>query len=213
METRIKEIIARCEGSILDFGCVQHSLESIKSDSWLHGKLAENFSNVVGVDILREEVQELEKKGYTVICANAENFELNEKFDTIVAGELIEHLSNPGNFLDCCRNHLKHDGKLILTTPNSFWVEYAVRKIFGKLYINPEHTAWYDDVVLPQLAERHSLDVVEVNYIIEMYEPGTITGFIWHKIIYPILLTILPKGLTACYLLFVLKKSIDPEEL
>ena len=34
METRIKEIIKRCEGSILDLGCVQHSL---KRSNLIHG--------------------------------------------------------------------------------------------------------------------------------------------------------------------------------
>lgn len=212
MDIRIKEILQRCEGSILDIGCVQHTLECVKNDSWLHGNLTEIFNDVVGIDLLKEEVKILNKMGYNVIYANAEKFVLDEKFNTIVAGELIEHLSNPGNFLDSCYNHLNENGKLILTTPNSFWIEHPVRKMFGKLHINPQHTAWYDDVVLPQLAERHQFTVVEVKYIIERYKPSTIKGFFWHKMIYPILLITLPASLTAYNLLFVLKKSIDLAE-
>lgn len=212
MKPRVKEIIERCNGSILDLGCVQHTLKGIESDSWLHGKLTERFSYVIGIDILKEEVLELKKREYNVICADVENFKLNENFDTIVAGELIEHLSNPGNFLDSCHNHLKKDGKLILTTPNSFWIENTIRKIFGKLHINIEHTAWYDDIVLTQLAERHRFEVIEIKYIIERFNPSSITGYIWHKIIYPILLIMLPKGFTSRYLLFVLKKSMNSDE-
>ena len=210
MERRIKEIIARCEGTILDIGCVHHSLENIKSDSWLHGKLTENFSTVMGLDFLKEEIQELKKIGYNVEYGNAENFELNEKFDTIVAGELIEHLSNPGKFLDCCRNHLKDNGKLILTTPNPYWIEYTVRRLFKKLYVNPEHTTLYDEIVLSHLAERHNFEVVEVKYIVERYNPSSIAGFFWHKIIYPLLLKLLPRELSHNDILFVLKKSSRP---
>ena len=208
MERRIKEIIARCEGAILDIGCVQHTLENIKSVSRLHGRLAERFNDVVGIDYLKKEIQELKKMGYNVKYGDAENFELNEKFDTIVAGELIEHLSNPGKFLDCCRKHLKDNGKLILTTPNPYWVEYTVRRLFKKLYVNPEHTALYDEVVLTHLAEKHGFEVVEVKYIVERYNPSSVAGFFWHKIVYPLLLKLLPKELSHDDILFVLKKNI-----
>jgi len=207
MERRIKEIIARCRGSILDIGCVQHTLKNIKSDSWLHGRLAERFNDVVGIDYLEEEIQELKKLGYNVKYGDAENFELNEKFDTIVAGELIEHLSNPGKFLDCCRKHLKDNGKLILTTPNPYWVEYIVRRLFKKLYVNPEHTALYDEDLISHLAERHHFNVIEVKYIIERFKASTLKGFIWHKIVFSILLRFLPEEFTANRLLLVLKKK------
>jgi len=207
MEMRIKEIVERCEGSILDIGCVQHTLERVKSDSWLHGALAERFNEVMGIDILQEEIKKLQKMGYNVRYGNAENFELNEKFNTIVAGELIEHLSNPGKFLDCCRKHLKDDEKLILTTPNPHWIEYTVRRLFKKLYVNPEHTALYDEDLITHLAERHHFKVIEVKYIIERSKTSTLKGFIWHKIVFPILSRFLPEEFTANRLLFVIEEG------
>ena len=41
-----------------------------------------------------------------------------EKFDAIVATEIIEHIENPRNFVRQCRSLLKPKGKLFLTTPN-----------------------------------------------------------------------------------------------
>ena len=98
MDKKRIEIIARCEGnSILDIGSVATQLESLKrnieNNLWLHAELAKRFNKVVGIDILKKEIQELRRMGYDVRYGNAEDFELNEKFDTIVAGELIEHLS------------------------------------------------------------------------------------------------------------------------
>lgn len=49
---------------------------------------------------------------------------LNKKFDTIIAGEIIEHLENPSYFLRFCFNHLKKGGRLILTTPNAIGLQY-----------------------------------------------------------------------------------------
>jgi len=211
---RIEEIIARCEGnSILDIGCVATQLENvkrnIKSNCWLHEELAKRFSKVVGIDILKKEIQELKRMGYDIRYGNAEDFELNEKFDTIVAGELIEHLSNPGKFLDACWHHLKEEGKLILTTPNPFWFEFSIRKNFRRLNVNPEHTAWYDESVLSTLAKRHHFEVVEVKYIIAAYNPSTVKGFIYYKIVFPLLIKILPEELTAERILFVLKKKLN----
>lgn len=213
-KNRIKEIIVRCEGSILDIGCVATQLESLKRNIksnlwWLHGELAKRFSKVVGIDILKKEIHELKKMGYDVRYGNAEDFELNEKFDTIVAGELIEHLSNPGKFLDACYKHLKEEGKLILTTPNPFWFEFIIRKNFKRLYVNPEHTAWYDESVLAALGERHHFEVVEVKYLIAGYNPSSVKGFIYHKIVFPIVIKILREELTAERILFVLRKKVN----
>lgn len=206
MGERVNEIVERCEGSILDIGCVQHSLERIKSDSWLHGVLCNQFNDVVGMDILEEEIQELSDMGYNVVHGDAENFKLDKKFDTIVAGELIEHLANPGNFLECCAQHLKDNGKLVLTTPNPYWIEYTIRRAFNRLDVNPEHTALYDEVVITQLLDRYDLKA-EVNHVVERFAPKTFKGFIWHKIVFPLLLRVLPKEFTANRLLIVAIKE------
>jgi len=49
-----------------------------------------------------------------------------EKFDTIVAGEVIEHLNSPFNFLRECKRILKPDGRLIITTPNMTSITYVL---------------------------------------------------------------------------------------
>jgi 2-polyprenyl-3-methyl-5-hydroxy-6-metoxy-1,4-benzoquinol methylase len=44
--------------------------------------------------------------------------------DTIIAGELIEHLENPLGFLNECHRILKPGGVLIITTPNFSGTRY-----------------------------------------------------------------------------------------
>ena len=127
---RIKAIVPYVIGKkVLDLGCVQHSLEKATRDDWLHGILSQYAGCILGVDILEKEVEKIKKMGYNVVCADVEKMDLPEKdFDVIVAGELIEHLANPGLFLENCRKHLK-DGGLHYTKPflfsknqeNSFW--------------------------------------------------------------------------------------------
>lgn len=86
---------------VLNVGCIGH--DYIETDVWIHRLLCEKARRVVGIDIhLPEEVG-----AYNIVSANAESMELNEKFDLIIAGELIEHLSNPGEFFARTREHLK----------------------------------------------------------------------------------------------------------
>jgi len=204
MNRRIQKILEHCKGEILDIGCLQHSIENVSSEDWLHGILCKNFENVVGIDIA-EDVLKLREFGYNVYQANAENFDLGRKFDTIVAGELIEHLSNPGNFLECVKKHLKKEGVLILTTPNLFWIEYWVRKLFGKLKINEETVAWYNFTLLKQLVSRHGFVIQEYEFIQEKYKPRTIGGFFWHALLMPVLRRILPKEMLGEKIFVVLK--------
>ena len=57
-------------------------------------------------------------KKATIFQGNAEKFELNKKFRLIVSLQVIEHLYNPENMLECVYNHLEEGGVFIFTTPN-----------------------------------------------------------------------------------------------
>lgn len=152
---------------VLDVGCTSHVVE-VNSPYWLHGRLREKFPEVVGIDISRENVETLKQAGFgNLEVQSAERFELPEKFDTIVAGELIEHLSNPGLFLRQARAHLNDDGEVVLTTPNPFslaYFLYAVLK-FPKTCQNPQHTCWFCPRTLTELAERSGFRVKHFELI------------------------------------------------
>jgi len=47
-----------------------------------------------------------------------ENVAIEQKFDIIVCGELIEHIENPGLMLDGIKRFMNDDRILIITTPN-----------------------------------------------------------------------------------------------
>ena len=166
-EYRIREILKYVKGKkVLDLGCVQHSSEKANAEDWLHKILAKHASYILGVDILEDEVKKLRDMGYNVVAADVEKMDLPEKdFDVIVAGELIEHLSNPGLFLENCRKHLRDGGLLIITTPNPFCFLFVRKSIVNNLKINPEHVAWYDEITLKQLLERYKFEPVEIKYL------------------------------------------------
>ncbi len=142
---------------ILDIGCSDHSLR-IDSPYWLHGQLRKKFPSVAGVDLNDENIQKMRELGFeNLTAASAEDFSLKAKFDTIVAGELIEHLSNPGLFFRRCMEHLKSGGRLVISTPYVFGllnVFYAYLK-YPKTCQNDEHAMWFCPKTLIELAARY----------------------------------------------------------
>jgi SAM-dependent methyltransferase len=60
------------------------------------------------------------------IDLNSKQWKIDKKFDTVIAGEIIEHVGDPIGFLTNCYDLLNDGGKLILTTPNATSISYLV---------------------------------------------------------------------------------------
>jgi 2-polyprenyl-3-methyl-5-hydroxy-6-metoxy-1,4-benzoquinol methylase len=157
--------------TILDIGCVQHSVEKETDEDWVHARLYDIGAEVVGVDYLREEVEALQNRGYNVVHGDAEALDLDEQFEAVVAGELIEHLSNVGQFLDGVHEHLEPDGQFVLTTPNPWAFHRFKQALLGDVFANPEHACWFDERTLRQLFARHGFEIERLNYV-KASDPG-----------------------------------------
>ncbi|MFT5287217.1 MAG: 2-polyprenyl-3-methyl-5-hydroxy-6-metoxy-1,4-benzoquinol methylase [Planctomycetota bacterium] len=152
-------------GRVLDVGCVDArrqkgaSGERLRKPNHLFRKLIEAGSNVCGVDIDAEGVKELKTQGFEVLCEDACSMKLDECFDTIVAGEIIEHVDNVGLFLANLRAHLKPSGVLMVSTPNPFYAGQAW-KIWrhAKPQVHEDHVAWFDPATLSVAMRRAGLE-------------------------------------------------------
>jgi len=124
-------ILENLKGKILDVGC---------DHSTLHKSIYNKFGkSVFGIDVnLR-----VYKNFPQVFKASAESIPFkNNTFDSVVAGELIEHLDNPNLFLNESYRILKKNGHLILTTPNkNSWIN----KIFKTLESYNRHDLPYEE--------------------------------------------------------------------
>lgn len=157
----------------LDLGCVSGE----KKGLWLHAELA-SVASVVGLDLNAAKVQRAnEKWGTDVRVGDAQSFDLGETFDVIHAGELIEHLDNPGGMLSSAAKHLEPGGLLVLTTPNPFAFSNFVYRIGGKPKVNREHTCWFCEDTIRSLLGRFDFEVVEVDYL-PHDTPGRVRAFV-----------------------------------
>jgi 2-polyprenyl-3-methyl-5-hydroxy-6-metoxy-1,4-benzoquinol methylase len=161
-QERFEQVRPYLEGrTVLDVGCASGA----NRPDWVHALIAAEARDVVGLDVDPEAVAAIRKRGYQVELADAETMDLGRHFDVVYAGELIEHLDNPGAFLRAARRHLRPDSSLVLTTPNPFCFTNFVYRIGGKPKLNRDHTCWYCEDTLRQLLDRHGFTVVEVRYL------------------------------------------------
>ena len=116
-------IIEKSRGKrVLEIGCVNHSipgvLEQRKSETWLFDYLQEYAEKATGIDIDKEGVEYLKKEGLDIREGDAQNFDLNEQFDVIIASRIIDHLLNLDGFFLSCQRNLKGGGILIVSDDN-----------------------------------------------------------------------------------------------
>lgn len=166
-------ILNKCTNkSVLDLGCVEHDLyrDHLKLGSWIHENIKRVAKGLVGVDMLKDEISELNNMGYNILFGNVEDLESikeieDKHFDVIVAGDLIEHLFNAGLFLKSCRSKLNTDGELIITTPNCFSIKYVVPAILNNNeVVREDHTCWYSTKTLKQLLQMNGFSIKEFHY-------------------------------------------------
>lgn len=162
--------------SVLDVGFWGQGVS--RSDSnWVHALLKKNAHEVWGVDVDFDATAMEPKEHY--IRASAESFSIEKKFDVIFAGDLIEHLSNPGSFLETARVHSADGGVLILTTPNCFNLFNIMEKFSkGEPTVNHDHTCYFNRKTLMQLLEKNGWGVMRTGYV---YSLGVAYKESWKK--------------------------------
>ncbi len=146
--------------SVLDVGCASR----YGKPDWLHGLLRVEISDLVGIDINETTIRELQGQGFDARVADAQDFDLERTFDTVFAGELIEHLDDFHGFLQSTRRHLSPGGRLVLTTPNGFYVGNFLYRWGGHGQVHPEHTCWFCEDTLRSLLERNGFSAVDISF-------------------------------------------------
>jgi len=99
----------------------------ISAGNWLdvgfgNGSLlftAEEFGfRVVGLDLRRDNVEQLRRAGFAAHCAAIEDIETKESFAVISMADVLEHMPFPKKGLNAARRLLQAGGALFLSMPN-----------------------------------------------------------------------------------------------
>lgn len=140
---RVEFALKNLNGKILDVG---YSIGGI------HDVFLKEFgpTQVYGVDIETETDTEHYKK------STAEKIPFKDNtFDSVFAGELIEHVEKPDIFVTEVKRILKKSGIFILTTPNK---KSAINRTFHS-YETPIHVSLFDYPELKNLLEGKGFEI------------------------------------------------------
>jgi SAM-dependent methyltransferase len=143
--------------------------DKVGEGRWLHGRLADVASSLVGIDVSEEGVRWARQRGYEAHAVDAQSREAVtalglEPADVVIAGEVIEHLDAPGPFLRAMREVLSPEGMLVVTTPNAYRLLNFITPVAGIELIHPDHTAWHSPHTLRNLLERNGWRVEGMAY-------------------------------------------------
>jgi 2-polyprenyl-6-hydroxyphenyl methylase/3-demethylubiquinone-9 3-methyltransferase len=90
-------------------------------------------------------------------CTTVEAMDARERFDIILAMEVIEHVSDVGLFLDRCASMLKPGGMMVVSTLNRNWKSFALGIVAAEYVLRwlPRGTHQWDKFVTPDELTHH----------------------------------------------------------
>ena len=161
--------------SVLHLGCTNwpYTQDALDADMLLHTRLNETARELYGFDFDQEGIEALASSGFTNLyqadLQNLSAVELEKQFEVIIAGEMIEHLNNPGLFLEGIKRFMNGNSRLVLTTINAYaGMRFFVYGLRGKGGIaepvHPDHVAYYSYSTLKLLIERHGFQIDEFMF-------------------------------------------------
>jgi 2-polyprenyl-3-methyl-5-hydroxy-6-metoxy-1,4-benzoquinol methylase len=173
-------IVERVDGaSVLHVGCTDWPLteDRISTNNLLHAQLCESSSRCIGVDLDQKGIDKLREwmPEHEFYCLNAESLDkepslADTQWDFIVAGDVVEHMDNPGMFFKAAHRLLKKDGTLIVTVPSAFSAKRFFWLLFlGHEQVHPDHTGYFSEATLRRIGARSGFEIAKIH------------GFQWHN--------------------------------
>ena len=133
-----------------------HTIDRTYDQNWKHNFIKQVATHVVGIDILKDEINQLRVRGYEVHHIDAtSDVNIGEKFERIIIGDVIEHVNNPISLLRFAARHLELGGRILCSTPNPFFVGYIINSLRDSLFIaNADHISWITPTMALEIAHR-----------------------------------------------------------
>jgi 2-polyprenyl-3-methyl-5-hydroxy-6-metoxy-1,4-benzoquinol methylase len=127
----------------------------------VHAWITAVAAECVGVDYDAGSVKALTESGTfdNLICADVTTLTREEipleHIDVVVIGDIIEHLSRPGDMLDAMHNFIDEGTEVVLTTPNALALPVFLRHLRDQEIEGVDHVASFNRASLENLLTRH----------------------------------------------------------
>lgn len=158
---RAAYLVAQARGKrTLHVGCTDAPItaDRLADGTLLHLTLRRVTQSILGIDISKEGLALLQAHGCDdVSLVDAEHLDLPERFECILAGDVLEHLNNPGMFIDGARRHLTDNGELIIGVPSALSAGIVKTWLHTREDVHRDHTFYFSPKTLAELCRRHGL--------------------------------------------------------
>lgn len=163
-----------CRGKkVLHIGCVDAGLtkERINRQEHLHLMLMESAQKVWGLDIDKEGLETLRQLGVpNLFYADTEDLsklELDGEPDLVVASEVMEHLPNPGLFLEALK---RFNCEILISVPNAYSYRQFQSMLQGEELVHEDHNYYFSYATLNGLFRKHGFQVL--NRVVYYWQTG-----------------------------------------
>ncbi|MFI5052767.1 MAG: class I SAM-dependent methyltransferase [Acidimicrobiia bacterium] len=182
---RFEYLRGLCAGRrVVHVGFVDAGCQSLneQAGAWLHAHLAASARELVGLDLDQAGVDDARSRGYeayVVDCRDADAIRALQlaPADIVVAGEVIEHLDDPGSFLDGVHALVAPGGLLVVTTPNASGFVNAIALLANYEVNHPDHVALYSCRTLDAMLTRHRWEPFEHRVFVQQVKTsGEVDG-------------------------------------
>jgi 2-polyprenyl-3-methyl-5-hydroxy-6-metoxy-1,4-benzoquinol methylase len=144
-------------GDVLDIGCAGGEFIYVAN---------ENGFNASGFDISENAVQFFNDTATTEIYTKSLEKLITKdiRFDILALWEVIEHVIDPGGFLEQCKQLLNPNGYIALSTPNQRNYHAIIHGDNWKGYIDgPEHLHFFNPGTLSSLLVKHDFKIMAIR--------------------------------------------------
>jgi SAM-dependent methyltransferase len=130
----------------------------------LHWRIAAE-ADAVGTDLDAELVDAVQARypQLRLVAADMEQIRLEETFDLVIMGDLIEHLNNPGAALERASDLLAPGGELLISCPNALGLPNYLRFLAGRFREGGDHVHSFNCWTLENLLKRHGFRVTSMQ--------------------------------------------------
>jgi SAM-dependent methyltransferase len=151
---RLQLFASYAYGNVLDIGYYQLPNIYFKQNPYV--------KKVCGLDVINPKHPPIGYDEVKVCNLNREGIPYpSQYFDTVIAGEIIEHLHNPDFLIKECYRVLKKNGILILSTPSpKYYLEIISRKVNIRLV--KEHINLFDRLHMKNMLTKAKLHVIAI---------------------------------------------------
>lgn len=121
--------------TVLDIGCGLGELLK---------KCSQNNHKVVGIEVTKSIVDQLNKEGFEVYNQTLSEFSQSKlQYDWVTCLDVIEHLKDPLSTIEAIAKLVKPFGRVVIQTPNGKAISKYGEKAYG-LFVDKEHLHYYN---------------------------------------------------------------------